>query len=241
MNEIVRIDNSEVKTVNSREIASMVGMMHKNLIQKIESHLKSFNQRAEISAEHYFLISSYLDSNRVSRKCYELTKMGCEVICNSMSGDKGNIFRALYVKKFHEMEEALKPKGITMQMTDTFKATKTLLLEFGISNNSALISASNHMEDVHGINPIKVLHIELPEEKQDSTYTPTELGKMLPNPVSAMKMNKILGKKGYQAKIDRRWVPTDEGKKHCKIIDTGKKHSSGAPVEQIKWYKSAIN
>ena len=241
MSEIKCTVNNGLKTINSREVATMIGMQHKNLIRKIESVISDCVAELKIELSEFFIESSYNDSTGRKLKCYELTRKGCEFVSNKVTGKKGNQFTILYVNRFHEMEAALKNGPLTNDHLSAFRVSRGFLEEFGICKNSALISANNHVEEVFGINPMKVLHIELPEEKQDSTYTPTELGKMLPNPVSAMKMNKILGKKGYQAKIDRRWVPTDEGKKHCKIIDTGKKHSSGAPVEQIKWYKSAIN
>lgn len=84
MSEIKYIGNKETKTINSREVANMVGMMHKHLIKKIEAHLESFNQRDDISFGCYFLISSYLDGNNQSRKCYEVTVPGLKLLIDSL-------------------------------------------------------------------------------------------------------------------------------------------------------------
>ena len=240
MNEIKYTGNNGSKTINSREVATMVDMRHDHLLDKIAKIISDLDAPI-FRVVDFFIKSEYKDSKGESRKCYELTRKGCEFIASKMTGQKGNEFTYHYVNRFNEMEEALKIGPLTNDHLSAFRVSKGFLEDFGICKNSALISANNHVEEVFGINPMKVLHIELPEERQETTYTPTELGKMMPNPVGAVAINKLLAKKGYQAKIDRRWIPTDEGKKHCKIIDTGKKHSSGAPVEQIKWYKSAID
>ena len=38
--------------------------------------------------------------------CYLLSKMGCEMVANKLTGEKGILFTAAYVKRFNEMEAA---------------------------------------------------------------------------------------------------------------------------------------
>lgn len=55
----------------------------------------------------YFIESSYQDSTGRTCKCFLLTKLGCEMVANKLTGDKGIAFTAKYVKKFNEMEGQL--------------------------------------------------------------------------------------------------------------------------------------
>ncbi len=52
----------------------------------------------------FFVASSYLDSKRETRPCYLLSKMGCAMVANKLTGEKGVLFTAAYVAKFNEME-----------------------------------------------------------------------------------------------------------------------------------------
>ena len=78
---------------------------------------------------------------------------------------------------------------------------------------------------------------------QERYLTVTELAKQLNT--TAVKLNKELEKAGFQeASRDHKnrlvWNPTDEGKKHSVLTDTGKQHSSGKPVVQLHWYASIL-
>ena len=55
----------------------------------------------------YFVESTYVDESGKENKCYECTKMGCDMLANKMTGDKGIIFTAKYVKAFNDMKEQL--------------------------------------------------------------------------------------------------------------------------------------
>jgi hypothetical protein len=33
---------------------------------------------------------------------------------------------------------------------------------------------------------------------------------------------------------------TDKGKAYCQVIDTNKKHTDGAPIQQVKWCEDVI-
>ncbi|WP_300449378.1 Rha family transcriptional regulator [Fusobacterium sp.] len=96
----------EIVTINSKEVAEMMEMEHSNLIKKINKINKDFNE-VKINLVDYWLESSYVDKKGEERKCYEVTKMGCEFLAHKSTGTKGNIFTARYMQKFNEMEKAL--------------------------------------------------------------------------------------------------------------------------------------
>lgn len=42
------------------------------------------------------------------RPCYKVTKLGCEFLANKFTGEKGVLFTAKYIKRFHEMEDMIR-------------------------------------------------------------------------------------------------------------------------------------
>ena len=78
MNEI------ETATITSMEVAEMTGKTHYNLLRSIASYEKHFSQLNFELAE-YFNLSTYLDEQEKERKCYNITKKGCEFIAHKMT------------------------------------------------------------------------------------------------------------------------------------------------------------
>jgi hypothetical protein len=62
--------------------------------------------KSKIAFSEFFVESTYLDSTGRTLPCYLISKMGCEMVANKLTGEKGVLFTAVYVKKFNEMETA---------------------------------------------------------------------------------------------------------------------------------------
>lgn len=60
-------------------------------------------------------------------------------------------------------------------------------------------------------------------------------------PESARKVNSLLQEKGLQEKVADQWVATEKGRVFSELLDTGKKHSDGTPIKQLKWFQSVLN
>lgn len=73
------LTTKEVATINSKEVAEMMETRHDNLMRKIEGINKDFNE-FKFDSNIYWTKSSYVDKKGQSRKCYEITKNGCELI-----------------------------------------------------------------------------------------------------------------------------------------------------------------
>ncbi|CAK7025519.1 BRO-N domain-containing protein [Saezia sanguinis] len=110
----------------------------------------------------------------------------------------------------------------------------------GCDSNAAAISANQIIQQTAGINLLEIMgRTHLVAANQDSLYyTPTELGRMINT--SARGVNLLLAEAGLQMKCDEVWEVTDEGKKFCRIYDTGKRHGSGVPITQIKWAQNVL-
>ena len=96
------MNDLETATISSLEVAEMTGKTHYNLLRSIASYEKHFSQLNFELAE-YFKLSTYLDEQEKERKCYNITKKGCEFIAHKMTGIKGTEFTVKYIERFHEM------------------------------------------------------------------------------------------------------------------------------------------
>ena len=105
-----------------------------------------------------------------------------------------------------------------LSVSEKMEAAKILLGPAGIEGNQLTLA----------------LDIELIAPTQERLLNPTELGKSLG--LGPRAVNSRLQAKGFQIKGVAGWELTASGKALGGIyLDTGKKHSSGVPVRQIKW------
>lgn len=110
----------------------------------------------------------------------------------------------------------------------------------GCDKNAAAISANQMVTKLTDVNLMVGLgQIHLDAEKQDTQFfTPTELGKRIGT--SARGVNLLLAEAGMQFKRGDVWEVTEAGREFARILDTGKCHGSGVPIQQIKWASSVL-
>ena len=107
-----------LQAIDSREVAEMVGKQHKHLLRDIAGYIKIMKEANEskfgpvsnelkIEPSEFFIPSTYLDSKGETRPCYLITKKGCDMIANKLTGEKGVLFTAAYVTAFEEMQKML--------------------------------------------------------------------------------------------------------------------------------------
>ena len=102
------MNTSAIETIDSREVAEMVGIQHKDLLKKIRNY-QQILESAKLRSQDFFVPSSYkVENNNKTYDCYLLTKKGCEMVANKLTGEKGVIFTAKYVNRFEEMEKQIK-------------------------------------------------------------------------------------------------------------------------------------
>lgn len=110
------------QTLDSREVAEMVGKRHKNLIRDIGRYIEQIKEsnliinetdeehistKLKIEPSEFFYENTYMDSTGRSLPCYDITLKGCEFIAHKLTGVKGTAFTARYINRFHEMQERL--------------------------------------------------------------------------------------------------------------------------------------
>lgn len=101
------INTSAIETIDSREVAEMVDMEHKNLLSKIRKYVEILDG-SKLSSPQFFVPSTYVNNQNKEQPCYLLTKKGCEMVANKLTGEKGVIFTAKYVNRSAEMEQKIK-------------------------------------------------------------------------------------------------------------------------------------
>jgi prophage antirepressor-like protein len=115
-------------------------------------------------------------------------------------------------------------------------------LAFGLDKNSAAISSNQAILKITGTNVLELLgSTHLIAEKQDLIYTPTELGANFLGGISARKVNMLLAEAGMQSKEGENWNPLPEADGLYRLLDTGKKHGTGTPIQQVKWFESVVS
>lgn len=92
--------------ISSLEVAEMVGREHKNVLQDIRN-IKADLDELKIQPVNYFIESSYKGGNGQQRPCFLLTKQGCELYGNRMTGIDGTAFSVKYIDRFNEMEQII--------------------------------------------------------------------------------------------------------------------------------------
>jgi Rha family phage regulatory protein len=113
MNELQVKQNNGQFVIDSREVADMIGRNHKELLRDIKKYAETLDtgESAKLRSLNFFISSTYtVPGNTKKYPCYLLTRKGCDMVANKMTGEKGVLFTAAYVTKFEEMEKAQKPQ-----------------------------------------------------------------------------------------------------------------------------------
>ncbi len=133
MTNNLQVTNQEVNYIDSLEVAEMVGKQHKHLLRDIDKYLEVFLTNPNMDSLKYFVTAKYLDLKGEPRRKYLLTRKGCELVANKMTGEKGILFTVAYIDRFHEMEKAIEQpalpttyKEALLQLVEQVEATEKL-------------------------------------------------------------------------------------------------------------------
>ena len=137
MNELKIINQNNQLLVESRDVAELIGKEHKNLIRDIKGYVEVLNKShgSNLSSENFFIESTYINTRNQTQPCFLLTRKGCDMVANKMTGEKGILFTATYVSRFEEMENKLKNnlpttyKEALLQLVEQVEANEKLQLE----------------------------------------------------------------------------------------------------------------
>lgn len=109
MNELSIIHKNGVDVIDSREVAEAIGKQHAHLMRDIHNYVEILGKSTEsnFGLSDFFIPHTYTDSTGRTLPCYLLTKKGCDMVANKMTGEKGVLFTAAYVTAFEKMRETV--------------------------------------------------------------------------------------------------------------------------------------
>lgn len=106
MNNLTLVEKSGVWYADSRDVAEMVDKRHADLLETIKGYIEHLLNGNFRSAD-FFNPSTYQDSTGRTLLRYDITRKGCDMVANKMTGERGVLFTATYVTKFEEMDKQL--------------------------------------------------------------------------------------------------------------------------------------
>lgn len=186
--------------ISSREVAEMMGKQHKHILNKIDKLNNDLTSR-KFDPLKYWAEGVYVDSKGETRREYQVTELGCELIAHKTIGEEGTTFTVKYMDKFHKMKEYISQEQYKVNKP------KEELECFGVAADILRLSDSSKLLGVRTIYTNYGMSTNaLPD------YTPsngvlksvTELLKDNNINISAIKFNRILLDKGILVENERK-------------------------------------
>ncbi|EIS9402294.1 TPA: Rha family transcriptional regulator, partial [Clostridioides difficile] len=175
MNDLTIIKQNNQFLVESREVAELIEKKHDNLLRDIRGYKKILEDSSNLRSQDFFIESTYINTQNKIQPCYLLTKKGCDMVANKMTGEKGIIFTAIYVTKFEEMERELKEQQ--PKLPTTYKeALQQLLIE--VEEKEQLQLENQEKDKVIQLQQPKVLFADS-VASSDNSILVGELAKLL--------------------------------------------------------------
>lgn len=246
---LMTISGKEVPAVTSLQVAEAFNKRHDNVIRDIrETKAKCSESFVALNFEESSY-SKYLGDG-ISREypMYLLTKDGMMMLTMGYTTPEAMRIKEAYIARFNEMERELanarNMNAMMPEMPDGKRPLCDIAAIFsaaGVTGNQLALALDNVYKAETGMSVLAAANIQLVSPVQEHLFTPTELGGMLGG-LSGKTVNHMLADAGLQFRVpDGKWVLTELGKQYGIILDTGKKHSSGAPVTQLKWYRNVLD
>lgn len=189
-NQLINV--SPVETIDSREVAEMVDVTHASLLKKVRNY-EEILTKSKLTSLDFFIPSEYKDTKGEIRNCYLLTKKGCEMVANKLTGEKGVIFTAKYVNRFEEMENHIKQQTPTLP-NNYLEALERLVDE--VKMNEQLVLENRQLR-------FKLEGKEVKQVEDERLYTVDEIARA--HHMTARELNKFLNVTGVQYTRKGRW------------------------------------
>lgn len=247
MKELNLIVKGNAIYADSREIAELIGKRHDHLLRDIDSYVAILNQNPNLGSDRFFVKSDYISGTGKQYKCYLLTRKGCDMVANKMTGEKGVLFTAAYVERFYAMEEALRQPKITplpkyrsrmvsTAVRDVGSTAKAIQEVFHVQSGIALAKATNMIEWIYGIDMEPVREF-LPAATHTTGFlNPTQIGERIG--ISAKEVNIMLADRNLQRREGEAWRLNDAGKAYGEEMPYERNGHSGY---QIRWNENVLS
>ncbi|MFL8798919.1 MULTISPECIES: phage regulatory protein/antirepressor Ant [unclassified Clostridioides] len=226
MNELKIINKNNQFLVESRDVAELIEKKHDNLLRDIRGYKRIIEDSSNLKSQDFFIESTYVNAQNKTQPCYLLTKKGCDMVANKMTGEKGIIFTAVYVAKFEEMEQVLKNEQQPKLPTTYKEALQHLIEQLEGKMKDQVIKELKPKADYTDM----IL-------KNKGLVTITQIAKDYG--MSGKEMNKILHERGIQYKQSGQWLLYKQyqgkGYTHSETIDITRSDGMTDVKMTTKW------
>jgi len=234
------------KAISSRDVANVTGKRHDHVMRDIREMLVVLH--GEDNLPKFGGIEK--DSRNRDQPVFLLPKREALILASGYRID----LRAKIIDLLEEYETGAVSVAKPMPRIDVSRECRLAMgegrkwaKEMGLTGNQAIIAANRLVNGTTGIDPLMLMgisHIDAPQN--EALLCPTEIGKRIGN-ISGRAVNDILCRLGLQfmfrdSKGKIYYEPTDAGMEAGGVMqDTERRHSSGAPVRQLRWASSVIH
>jgi Rha family phage regulatory protein len=227
MNELRVFNFNDAEVVDSRDVAEMTNVRHADLIEKITGYMKHL-ANGNFRSLDFFIPNTYKDAQDKPRPCYLLTKKGCDMVANKMTGEKGVLFTAAYVSAFEKMREHIqggktKRPGMTDYQMESIRVRKAQLLERLAKEYDGTYRQVLQAHATKELTGEYLLPLPYIGEK---TYSAQEIGEKLG--ISANKVGMLANRNHLKTKQYGTWV--NDVAKNC----------PGKEVPSFRYYESVV-
>lgn len=206
MNELTVFNFNQVDVVDSREVAKLVEKRHNDLLRDIRGYIEIMDKSGERKIAHsdFFIPSTYKSEQNKEMPCYLLTKKGCDMVANKMTGEKGVLFTAVYVTAFEKMRENMG----RLLPRDYPSALRALANEaernFALEEKNRALAAENEVQRqaIADFQPMQEYINDI--LTSDRSLTTTQIA--ADYNMSAKRLNRILNGEGIQHYVNGQWI-----------------------------------
>ena len=208
---------------------------HAHLMRDIRGYVEILDNSTnpKLDSLKFFIQSTYLDAKGESRANFQITKKGCDMVANKMTGEKGVLFTATYVTKFEEMEN---PAPKTQVINSSFLFQIAGQLEKVEKENQFLLTENKVKDQIIGELKPKADYTDAILQNK-GLVTMTQISKDYG--MSANEMNGLLHDLKIQFKQSNQWLLYREhqnnGYTHSQTIDIIRKDGSPDITMNTKW------
>ena len=188
---------------DSRDVAKMVGKRHDHLMRDIRGYIKILNQSLKLDTDDFFKKSNYKAGTGKIYPCYLITEIGCELIANEMTGEKGILFTIECMNAFHSIEEKLKEHNQDMFALPKDYSSALRALADKVDENNKLKETNAQQQQLIEEQKPKVNYYDIILSSKNAipiTQIAKDYGK------TAQWMNEFLHKHKVQFKQGKTWL-----------------------------------
>jgi phage regulator Rha-like protein len=242
MGELMLVEEvSGEARVSSKVISENTDRQHKNIKETIEKYHEQLSHFGKVPFQTEATESGQSEKVFYLNEDQSIFILTCLKNNEKVIGFKFNLVKAFSaLKKVANEKIELKMKQAIDESCSIFENLNRVATLFGLKGNQALISANVATRKITGIDLQQTLSLELKSEDNEQFLTATQIGKELNGSPSAIKVNLLLIEHDYQGKNEAGYFPLAKGEPFAVMIDSGKKHSDGSMIQQLKWKHSIV-